>query len=103
MMPQVSKVVGLGSWGAVGGVFAFFLIQVRVAQAFETELFERSAKPNFPEGRERECDCSITKLVWFFSPCCLDSASLFLSTRQDPAFGFVKDIVSPPPEESEDN
>jgi len=49
MMPQVTKVVGLGSWAAVGGVFAFFLIQ-------------------------------------------------------DPAFGFVADVVNPPPEESsEDN
>ena len=27
-LPQMSKTVGLGSWAAVGGVFAFFLVQV---------------------------------------------------------------------------
>ncbi|WZN66033.1 hypothetical protein HKI87_14g75960 [Chloropicon roscoffensis] len=27
MLPQLSKAVGLGSWAAVGGVFAFFLVQ----------------------------------------------------------------------------
>lgn len=26
-LPQMSKAVGLGSWAAVGGVFAFFLVQ----------------------------------------------------------------------------
>merc|ERR1711959_435826 len=26
-LPQMSKTVGLGSWSAVGGVFAFFLVQ----------------------------------------------------------------------------
>jgi len=30
MLPQLSKTVGLGSWAAVGGVFAFFLVQVRL-------------------------------------------------------------------------
>ena len=30
MLPQMSKTVGLGSWAAVGGVFAFFLVQVRL-------------------------------------------------------------------------
>eukprot|EP00205_Picochlorum_sp_RCC944_P006675 CAMPEP_0182610706 /NCGR_PEP_ID=MMETSP1330-20130603/9883_1 /TAXON_ID=464278 /ORGANISM="Picochlorum sp., Strain RCC944" /LENGTH=70 /DNA_ID=CAMNT_0024829959 /DNA_START=90 /DNA_END=299 /DNA_ORIENTATION=+ len=26
-LPQLGKVIGLGTWGAVGGVFAFFLVQ----------------------------------------------------------------------------
>ena len=30
MLPPLSKTVGLGSWAAVGGVFAFFLVQVRL-------------------------------------------------------------------------
>ena len=33
-LPQMSKAVGLGSWAAVGGVFAFFLVQVREHENF---------------------------------------------------------------------
>ena len=33
-LPQMSKAVGLGSWAAVGGVFAFFLVQVRELENF---------------------------------------------------------------------
>ena len=50
-LPQMSKAVGLGSWAAVGGVFAFFLVQVREDENFLLSFSLARSLPPFPGGR----------------------------------------------------
>ena len=49
-LPQMSKAVGLGSWAAVGGVFAFFLVQVREHENFPLSFSLARSHPSFPGG-----------------------------------------------------
>ena len=51
-LPQMSKAVGLGSWAAVGGVFAFFLVQVREHENFLLSFFLARILPS-PEVSRR--------------------------------------------------